>query len=158
MGSGRRGQAAMFAWFCLTLVIAIGVGGCSPPALARGGDLVVADGYAYPSMGDGASAFLVIRNEGGLDDTLTAVESAAAGMVMPHGTEVAGGAGRMVHLDAIPIPAGGAVPMDSGGLHLMLRGLRRPLVVGDSCALLLRFARAGTLRVTVPVVGFSDRP
>lgn len=148
----------MITRFLVAVVLAGSVGGCSPPALARAGDLVVADGYAYQSMGDGASAFLVIRNEGTSDDTLTAAESPAAGLVMPHGTEVAGGAGRMVHLDAIPIPAGGTVAMGSGGLHLMLRELRRPLAVGDSCELQVRFARAGMLRVTVPVVGFSDRP
>lgn len=140
------------------MIAAVGIAQCAPPPLAVSGGIAITDGYAFASVGSGASAFLVIANEGRVEDTLVLAESPAAEMVMPHETEVAGGAGRMVHLETIPIPAGGSIAMRSGGLHLMMSGVRRPLVVGDSCELSVTLARAGVIRVKVPVVGFSDRP
>ncbi|HEX9710104.1 MAG TPA: copper chaperone PCu(A)C [Candidatus Thermoplasmatota archaeon] len=41
--------------------------------------------------------------------------------------------------------------MEPGGLHLMLLGLRRALVPGDTVTLVLRFQEAGELEVRAPV-------
>lgn len=49
----------------------------------------------------------------------------------------------------IDLPAGTAVTLAAGGPHVMLMGVHRPLKVGATIALTLRFARAGS--VTVPV-------
>ena len=51
----------------------------------------------------------------------------------------------------VAIPAGGSVTLKPGSYHVMLMGLKKPLVVGQSIPLTLTFAKAGNISVTVPV-------
>ena len=70
------------------------------------------------------------------------------------GEAKAGGAGmamEMVPVDRIAVPAGGAVELKQGGLHVMLLDLKRPLAVGDRFQLTLRFAKSGDKTVEVEV-------
>jgi Copper chaperone PCu(A)C len=48
-------------------------------------------------------------------------------------------------------PAGASVKVEPGGLHVMLLGLKRPLIQGDGFDLTLRFRDAAPLLVHVPV-------
>jgi copper(I)-binding protein len=47
--------------------------------------------------------------------------------------------------------------LDPGGLHIMLSGLRKKLVEGETIALSLRFETAGTVEIEVPVQGPERR-
>ena len=49
------------------------------------------------------------------------------------------------------IPAGGALQMKPGGMHIMLTGLKAPLKAGQRLPLTLRFQRAGLIRINVPI-------
>ncbi|MEZ4456177.1 MAG: copper chaperone PCu(A)C [Gemmatimonadales bacterium] len=135
----------------------LGLAACAARPLAQAGDVAITDGFAYPSMGGGGSAFLTLRNDGATEDTVASISSPGAGMVMPHTTETVGDAGRMVPVETLTVPAGGTLRMQSGGVHLMLHGVEPALAAGDSLALVVSLARAGPIRVTVPVVGFADR-
>ncbi|CCE01142.1 conserved hypothetical protein [Bradyrhizobium sp. STM 3809] len=55
--------------------------------------------------------------------------------------------------EGLPIPAGQTVALTSGGLHLMLTGLKAPLVEGRSVAVTLQFERAGKMAVLLDVLG-----
>lgn len=138
-------------------MVGLGLAACGARPLAQSGDVAIVDGFAYPSMGGGASAFITLRNEGPVEDTVVSISSPRAGMVMPHVTETIGDAGRMVPVETLTVPAGGTLRMASGGVHLMLHGVEPALAAGDSLALLVSLSRAGPIRVTVPVVGFADR-
>ncbi len=61
-----------------------------------------------------------------------------------------GGMG-MRALASLAIAPHGRVTLAPGGTHLMLTGLRRALVAGDTLVLRLRFAAAGAQIVRVPV-------
>ena len=99
-----------------------------------------------------ASAFLVIENRGPTPDTLVSVGSPDADMVMLHNVV----AGRMETMATLAVPAGEHVTLAPGGYHLMLHGLRRAVVAGDTLTLQLRFAGAGGLVVRAPVLRYSE--
>lgn len=105
-----------------------------------------------PPAGAPAPAFLRIANRASQADTLLGVTSPDADSVVLH-TMVGG---RMQPVPVLPVAAGETVRLGPGSYHLMLEGLHRPLGVGDSVSLLLRFARAGELRLRVPVLRYSD--
>jgi len=59
------------------------------------------------------------------------------------------GAGRRVEdaaIDAVEIPAGQRVSLAPKSTHVMLMGLQRPLVAGQTFVVTLRFAKAGEQR------------
>ncbi len=58
---------------------------------------------------------------------------------------------EMRKIDRIPIPANGQVELKSGGLHLMLIGLTKPLKAGDKVSFTLQFSNSveKTVQATV---------
>lgn len=58
---------------------------------------------------------------------------------------------RMEQLPSLEIGAGETVVLKPHGLHLMLIGLKSPLVAGDEISVTLDFERAGAMELTVPV-------
>jgi copper(I)-binding protein len=58
---------------------------------------------------------------------------------------------RMRQVEQVPLPAGGQVVFESGGLHLMLMGLSNPPRAGDSVDLTLRFADGSARTVSASV-------
>jgi len=58
---------------------------------------------------------------------------------------------KMRPIASIDIPAGQAVALQPGGLHIMLVGLAKPLQSGHSFPLTLSFEKAGTRTVNVAV-------
>jgi copper(I)-binding protein len=131
------------------------VSGCHP---ARGGH-ATAGGIAVthavipasPSASE-ASAFLVIGNHGGESVTFTGALTPAADSVLLH--RLVGG--LMQPTTPLEIPAHGYLNFVPGGYHLMLEGLRRPLAIGDTVTLALRFGSGVTLSVRVPVLSYTE--
>ncbi|MGR3495914.1 copper chaperone PCu(A)C [Citreimonas sp.] len=122
------------------------------PALA---DIVVTDAYARSAM-PGAptgAAFMVIENTGDTDDRLIDVRSDAAQRVELHTHRAEGdGIMRMVHVEeGFVIPAGEQHALERGGDHVMMMGLTRDLVQGETVTLTLVFENAGETVVDVPV-------
>jgi copper(I)-binding protein len=59
--------------------------------------------------------------------------------------------------DGIAVPAQQTVELKPGGLHVMLMGLKHPLVEGETFPLTLEFEHAGTLEVEVTIAGIAAR-
>lgn len=95
--------------------------------------------------------YLVIANSGSKADVLVAITSDVAERVEIHSTSMADGVMKMRRQERVELPSGGTVRLEPGGLHLMLMGLRRPLVAGQTVPLVLRFAAAGEQRVELKV-------
>jgi copper(I)-binding protein len=112
----------------------------------------VSGGWARASLPhqDEAAAYLTLLSAGG--DTLTGVESPAAGMVMLHRTVRKNGVAEMDDVDSLALPAGRAVALAPGGTHLMLMDVAQPLKAGGTLHLTLHFAKAGDVPVSVPVL------
>lgn len=72
---------------------------------------------------------------------------------MSSDTTVMSGPGEMVmqEVDSIAIPAGETVELKPGGFHIMLIDLAAPLEIGQEFDIVLTFANAGDVTVTVVV-------
>jgi copper(I)-binding protein len=96
-------------------------------------------------------AYLEIDNRGKTSDKLLGVQSGVADATQMHRMQMEGNVMRMREVPAIDIPAGGKVALAPGGLHIMLVGLKAPLATGSSFPLVLRFEKAGEVKVDVKV-------
>ncbi|CAO5236162.1 copper chaperone PCu(A)C [Frankia sp. AgKG'84/4] len=177
---GRRGAATrtgLAAVACAALVgltgcgssgssgsSAVAAGGPAPTAAATVagtasadlGDLHIRGAYIPQQASDTeAAAYLTITDSGGTPDALTAVTTPLARSVTLHTTVTSGGAETMRALSQLPVPAHGTAAFTVGHNHLMLTNPVRRLTRGQQVPLTLTFAHAGTVTLTVPVVGFT---
>jgi copper(I)-binding protein len=120
-------------------------------ALGQTGQLEIKTPWARatPGRAENGAAYLTIVSP--TDDRLTAVSSPVAKKSELHTMSMEGGVMRMRPLAAIDIPAGQAVTLSPGGVHIMLLGLTQPLHQGQSFPLTLSFEHAGPLQVTVAI-------
>ena len=126
------------------------------PSEPNGNDvsLQLSGAWLRPSLPphETAVAYLEISNNSDVDDVLVGAAAAVAASVEFHlmsGDD--DGMTRMRRLQQIPVPARGNVQLRPGGLHLMLTGLKRPLQAGESVGIELRFQKAGSLALLLPV-------
>lgn len=123
---------------------------------AHAGDgIVVTDSYAIAAspMAKAGAAFIVIENPTDSDDRLIDARSDVAVKIELHTHKMdANGAMQMVHVpEGFVVPANGSHALKRGGDHVMLMGLKRPLLQGDAFPLTLVFEKAGELVIEVPV-------
>lgn len=107
-----------------------------------------------PPMADMASGYVTLRNTGDAADRLTSVTSDISDDVQMH--RASGNTMRPVR--ALTIPAGGELRLERGGNHLMLMGLDRKPVRGDTVSLVLHFAKTDPIRLDVPVRAINYTP
>ena len=119
------------------------------PAVARAPALHVG-GWARAGVSSSA-AYISVHNGGGADRLLGA-SSPVAASVSIHDSQNDGGVMRMRAAGAMPVAAGGSIAMKPGGLHIMLMGLKAPLKPGASLPVMLRFAKAGVVRASLPIL------
>lgn len=120
-------------------------------AEAHAAKLAVSNAYVRePANPDEAAAYFTIANQGGADDTLTAV-SASTGHASLHTTNGA----KMVALSSAPVPAHGSLDFSPGGNHLMIDD-PGPLKPGTTVRLTFTFAASAPITVTVPVIAIAD--
>ncbi len=97
-----------------------------------------------------AGGFMKIENKGATDQLLSA-SSPAAGEVQLHEMAMDGNVMKMRQVKDIAVPAGGAVELKPGGLHLMFMNIKTPLAAGETVPVKLKFAKAGEVEVKMPV-------
>jgi copper(I)-binding protein len=97
-----------------------------------------------------AGGFMKIENKGAADQLLSA-SSPVAGEVQLHEMSMDGQVMKMRQVKDIPVPAGGAVELKPGGLHLMFMNIKAPLTAGETVPVKLKFAKAGEVEVKMPV-------
>jgi copper(I)-binding protein len=115
--------------------------------------VVVEAPWARASVGNSriAVAYMTLHNGGAAPDRLLGVQ-AAVGRAELHTMTMDNNVMRMRPVEAVDIPAGGSAMLGPNGLHIMLLDLREPLRAGSTLALTLRFERAGSVDVSVPVL------
>jgi copper(I)-binding protein len=91
-----------------------------------------------------------IENKGTADQLVSA-SSPVAGEVQLHEMAMDGNVMRMRQVKDIALPAGGALELKPGGLHLMFMNIKAPLAAGETVPVKLKFAKAGEVEVKVPV-------
>lgn len=119
------------------------------------GELTIGHPYARataPGQPAGG-AYLNIQNAGASGDKLVSASADVSKSVELHEMKMEGTVMRMREVSAVDVPAGKAVELKPGGLHIMLMGLKAPLKQGDKFPLKLKFEKAGEVTVTVNVEG-----
>ena len=85
-------------------------------------------------------------------DTLLGVASPEAAMAMLHREVSHDGMASMQAMDqGLALPPNQAVALSPGGMHIMLSGLKHPLVAGAGVPVTFSFAHAGSIAMIVPV-------
>jgi len=131
------------AGLVLTMLSVTAVAGDGPTvtdAWARATAPGVDVGAAYMTIDGGAKS-----------DRLVGASTPRAAMGHLHTVEEKDGVSRMRAVDGIEVPAGKRVELAPKGTHVMLMGLGRPLVAGESFPVTLKFEKAGEQTVTVQV-------
>lgn len=104
---------------------------------------------ATPGGAETGAVYLTVTAPAG--DRLTGLETPAASKAELHEMKMEGGIMKMRALSEVDVPAGAAVTLKPGGVHVMLLGLKHPLRAGDKFPLVLDFAKAGRREVSVTV-------
>ena len=129
------------------------------PAFAEG--IIIRDAYARSASANAkaGAVFLQIINQSDHDDRLIGVASSVAALVQLHThLETETGVMTMIHVeDGFAIPEGAQFTMERGGAHVMLMGLNRSLVQGDTVPIALTFETAGEMIIDV-VVDLERQP
>ena len=142
----------------VSLVTAICLLALSSPVWAA--DIAVSDAWARatpPSAKMGA-AYLTIKNTGGKEDRLKSVAAEVAASPQIHTMTMDNGIMQMRELtEGLAIPAGGKAVLSPDGTHIMLIGLKQPLVEGQKIQLLLHFEKAGIIKAAADIksIGYT---
>jgi copper(I)-binding protein len=138
-------NARALRWLALPLLLA------ASGAIA--GELTVTSAWARatpPGAGMGA-IYLRIENDSTKSDRLLKLKTTVATSAGVHRTEIVEGIARMREVVVLHVAPGEKVEFAPGGLHVMLMGLKEPLVAGKTFELELAFEVAGPRRVVVSV-------
>lgn len=106
---------------------------------------------ALPAVARNGAVYAVLRNHGKAADRLLGSSSPIAERIELHTHVMDGGIARMRRVEAVEVPPDTPVILEPGGLHLMLFGLKEPLVEGKRFSLSLEFAQTGSVEVEVLV-------
>lgn len=137
---------------CTSIVIAADV---------RQGALVVSQPHARATAPGQTSAavYLTIENNGRVADELLRVKTPAASTANLHSMSMDGNVMKMREVDRIVVAPASMVAMRAGhGHHIMLTGLRSPLVAGQTIPLVLTFKKAGTVKTRVTIDALTASP
>ena len=136
----------------LAAVVSFGLVGFAQAQNAKVGSLQIENAYTRATVPGqmAAGGFMKTENKGGVD-LLVSASSPVAGEVQLHEMAMEGNVMKMRQVKDIPVPAGGAVELKPGGLHLMFMSIKAPLTAGETVPVKLKFAKAGEVEVKFPV-------
>ncbi len=121
--------------------------GCSGAPLIR---IDAPDARLSPMLEGVCSVFMTIANPGTGDDALVDARADVPGAV----TQIhAVRDGRMVESKKLVVPAGGALELKPGSLHIMVFNLPKDSGAGFEFTLRLRFERSGEKQTSVRIRG-----
>ncbi|PKF58550.1 hypothetical protein CW748_03655 [Alteromonadales bacterium alter-6D02] len=106
---------------------------------------------ALPPVAMNGAAYLMLHNNGKQTSTLVSASSPIAKSVMLHQSVESNGSVSMQHVDSLEIKPKGAVTFKPGGYHLMLMGLKKPLIAGKSFPVTLNFSDGYSLKTLVKI-------
>jgi len=127
------------------------------------GDLVLYNAFtrAMPPTARAGGGFVTIVNTGTEDDRLIAAASPAAKFVQLHTMKMDNGVMVMRELEnGVELPAGKAVALKPGGMHIMFIDAPEPFKKGSTVDVTLTFEKAGevTLHLPVGALGSTEMP
>lgn len=104
------------------------------------------------------AVFLVMQNSGTAPRSIVSGRADVGDTLELHEMKREGEMMRMSPVQSIAVPAGGQVELRPGGLHLMLFGLKKPLVTGDTVHVTLTLDDGSRVAVAAPVRAMRQMP
>ena len=104
----------------------------------------------------GGGGFLSLTSVSG--DRLVSGSTPLAERFELHTMSMKGDVMEMRQVDAIDLPAGKTVELKPGGLHVMFIGLKQPLAIGSKVPVMLKFEKAGDVKVEFDVMSRPPAP
>ena len=86
-----------------------------------------------------AAAYLIIRNHDDEEFNLLQVTTTIGRAMLHETTTTDEGVVKMEHLVRVNIPEGDELIMQPGGIHIMIMGISKPLLVGEEIPATLKF-------------------
>lgn len=133
--------------------------GCNPSQSFTASGITVSGAYTRATAPNAASAggYLTIVNDGATADRLVGVSSQVAAKVEVHQMRMEGDMMKMSPVEGgLDIPAGGTVALEPMGYHLMFMQLESPFKQGECIEVVLQFANAGDVPVTLGIGSLSQ--
>ena len=114
-------------------------------------EIEVRDAWIRTAPQGGNSAMYFVIHNYSADDELVGVSTEIAGAVEIHETSMVDDVMQMRMVESVPLVSGEDVEFASGGLHVMLVGLKEEAKVGDMVDIVLHFKNSEDIRLQVPV-------
>ena len=86
-----------------------------------------------------AAGYLIIRNKYDKEFNLLQVSTTLGRAMLHKTTTTEEGVVKMEHIMKVNIPAGDELIMQPGGIHIMIMGISKPLLVGEEIPATLKF-------------------
>ena len=139
----------------LPLAIGLSAVGSSYAQMATAKSIVIEQPWARatPKGAKTGAAYMAVINNGAAADHLVGAATAVAEKVQFHQDTEDNGVSRMREIPRVDLAPGAKIVFKPGEMHMMLVGMKQPLVQGQSFSLTLRFEKAGNVEITVPVEG-----
>jgi copper(I)-binding protein len=136
----------------LISTVGFGLAGIAQAQSAKVGSVQIENAYTRSTVPGqmAAGGFMKIENKGAVDQLISA-SSPVAGEVQLHEMAMEGNVMKMRQVKEVVVPAGGAVELKPGGMHLMFINIKAPLTAGETVPVKLKFAKAGEVEVKMPV-------
>jgi len=136
----------------LISTVGFGLAGMAQAQSAKVGSVQIENAYTRSTVPGqmAAGGFMKIENKGAVDQLISA-SSPVAGEVQLHEMAMEGNVMKMRQVKEVVVPAGGAVELKPGGMHLMFINIKAPLTAGETVPVKLKFAKAGEVEVKMPV-------
>jgi len=136
----------------LISAVGFGLAGMAQAQSAKVGSVQIENAYTRSTVPGQmvAGGFMKIENKGAVDQLISA-SSPVAGEVQLHEMAMEGNVMKMRQVKEVVVPAGGAVELKPGGMHLMFMNIKAPLTAGETVPVKLKFAKAGEVEVKMPV-------
>ena len=118
---------------------------------AKIGSISIDDVWARTGQpGQVSAAYMDVKNKGAADKIVSANCDCAKATEL-HDVKMVDGAMKMVPVTGMDVPANGELKLKPGAYHIMLIGLNRPLVAGETLPIKIKFEKAGEVTVQAKV-------
>lgn len=141
----------LYPVFALLTCLAVAA---AEPQSIQADDLTISPAWAHatPAGATSAAVYFTVKNSGTQLETLLRASSPLADEVIFHRTGEHDGVPHMEQLWTIDVVAGRPVNFQPDGRHVMLNGLKQPLVAGTTIPITLQFQHAGAIPLQVQIV------
>ena len=112
---------------------------------------------SVPGQTNGAG-YMLINNPTGVSDRLLSAQSDASNRLELHTVITENGVAKMRQVPGIDVPAKGSAKLAPGGFHLMFLQLTGPFKQGEMVPVVLKFEKAGEVRVNFTVKPSTFNP